>query len=130
MPSEEPPLGTSLTPKTTHTNPRFSLARVHTGHAPDDASVYHPEGERERYANGETTDKDESSEDITTDGDEEVMPEVRDGFPDERDVEKGGLDLEKKQTTKSARSARSARDPNLVSKGKGSLGMPSNLDCR
>ena len=116
-----PPDGTAAeqnaSPSNPQSNQRFSLTRVHTGQYPDAASVYHPEGEREQLAKAEASSSDEDFAQVDAEGDKEVeeIPEVRDGIPDDRDVEKGDdAALEKKKTSRSARSARTAADPNEV----------------
>ncbi|KAE8447673.1 hypothetical protein EG329_010479 [Mollisiaceae sp. DMI_Dod_QoI] len=100
----------------------LELNRVGTGTHPD----YHPsqyfghnhdEHEDEVAVEGESseetdlTEKEtEDSADLQDDSNEDIVPEVRDGIEDQRDVE-AGTKLERKRTS---RSARSVRDPNLV----------------
>ena len=118
MPSNES--GTEQTTALQHpqSNQRFSLTRVHTGLHPDDVSVYHPEGEREKIAGGRSTSSSDDEEVTRIDGEvddvDEVL-EVREGIVDVRDVEKGDDKLEKEKTLRSVRSNRSVRNPNLVS---------------
>ena len=96
-------------------NQRFSLTRVHTGQYLDSASVYHPEEEREKIA-GAGSQGDEGVAESSSEEAENVeeVPEIRDVILNERDVEIGGVALEKKKTSKSVKSAQSARDPNEV----------------
>ena len=85
-------------------------------HVDDDAnSLRLTETERRKAAAAEDSDSTSTSSDKNAEaGDEEPetpIQEIRDGIPDERDVE-ARPQLEK---AKSSRSTRSARDPNLVS---------------
>ena len=118
MPSDEPATEQNTDSQSPQSNQRFSLTRVHTGLYPDDASVYHPEGEREKIAKGrDASSSDDELEDTRVDGEEDgvdEVPEVREGIADVRDIEKGDNELEKKKTVKSVRSNRSIRDPNEV----------------
>ena len=117
MPSSEPEIGSNTPEKNARANQRFSLTRVHTAPYPDAASVFHPEGERERLArgsskeDGEDYDDDTTVTDSPTADDVDGIPEVRGGIADERDVEKGDSTLQKEKTS---RSTRSTRDPNEV----------------
>jgi hypothetical protein len=91
-----------------------------SGRYPDDHVSYHGHGYHRDHKEEEVIDDDDSSEETDLsekdqnqrdeDGQEDIIPEVRDGIADERDVEAGPA-LEKSKTT---RSGRSARDPNLV----------------
>lgn len=105
--------------------------RVLSGNFPDDHTQYH--GHRYHH-DTEAIDDSESdldsgpalgeklSEDTGVDNGE-VIPEVRDGILDHRDVENGST-LEKVRTTKSSRSV---RDPNLVTwDGPNDAGNPKN----
>ena len=85
---------------------------LHHGHS------YHRELNEEALDNTtsdddtDLTEKDTNAvEDIEPELSEDIVSEVRDGIEDQRDVEAGPT-LEKSRTT---RSRRSARDPNLVS---------------
>jgi multidrug resistance protein len=73
-----------------------------------DAVLDDESGEDTDLAEKETQDEADLQEE-STDG---IVPEVRDGIEDQRDIEAGDPKLERKKTS---RSARSARDPNLVS---------------
>ena len=114
------------------------MHRLFTNQFPDDHSVYHhEEGEgvhvdedaaslhkteterRQRRHSSDSDHDDSASEDgeITEKEEEEAedpekeqipIKEIRDGIPDERDVEAGPSPLEKKK------SSRSIKDPNLV----------------
>ena len=90
----------------------------------DDHPLYHGhhyngEQQNDEVFGGDTSDDDTdlSEKDtqeiggIELESSGDIMPEVRDGIEDQRDVE-AGPKLEKSRTT---RSGRSARDPNLVS---------------
>ncbi|KAF8855353.1 MFS multidrug transporter-like protein [Acephala macrosclerotiorum] len=97
----------------------LGLDRVGTGTHPD----YHPPlNHHDSYTQAvfddesskdtELTEKEaEDSADLQEETTEDIVPEVRDGIEDQRDIE-AGPKLERKKTS---RSARSARDPNLVS---------------
>lgn len=136
--STDRPVTSRLTSTLSRTRSRPSrstapqLHRIFSGHYLDDHSTYydHHHDERddeEAIDDSESTsaqDTSESSDD--SDGtveeaqrekerekagreeEEEEVPEVREGIPDERDVEAGRLPLEKKKST------RSIKDPNLV----------------
>lgn len=95
------------------------LGKIVSGNHLDDHSQYHGHHYHDNH-NHDSADDDDTSDDTelsekeTEDPNdleaginEEIVPEVRDGIEDERDVEK----LERKKTSKSARSI---RDPNLV----------------
>ncbi|CZR63476.1 related to multidrug resistant protein [Phialocephala subalpina] len=98
----------------------LGLDRVETGIHPDyhpplnhhdsyaDAVLDDESGEDTDLAEKETQDEADLQEE-STDG---IVPEVRDGIEDQRDIEAGDPKLERK---KISRSAKSARDPNLVS---------------
>lgn len=101
---------------------RPHLERVHTGtHLDFDHSQYAGHRYHDHHHDVETDDEDDStstdlsekneeSEDEPADG---IMPEVRDGIEDERDVDlEAAPKFERKKTSKSAKSI---RDPNLVS---------------
>ncbi|KAG4413602.1 hypothetical protein IFR04_013268 [Cadophora malorum] len=75
---------------------------------------YHGDHEKPSQAledDESTDDSDLTERDTKEEQDGDIVPEVRDGIEDQRDVEAGPA-LEKSRTTKSTRSA---RDPNLVS---------------
>ena len=132
MPSDEP--GKEQTPAPQHhqSNQRFSLTRVHTGLHPDDVSIYHPEGEREKMAGGRCTPSSDDEEVTRIDGeadDVDEVPEVREGIADVRDVEKGDEELEKKKTLRSVQSNRSVRNPNLVSQPPTFNRIPKSKTC-
>jgi hypothetical protein len=61
----------------------------------------------------DSTEKDTQEGEIEGESSGDIVPEVRDGIEDQRDVEAGST-LEKSRTPRSGRSGRSARDPNLV----------------
>jgi len=99
-----------------------SLTRTVTGNYLDDQSQYHGHSYHDSHHDN-AIDHDEDSEtdlseketqdtedDIQQESGEDIVPEVRDGIEDERDVE-AGPKLEKSKTSKSRRSV---RDPNLV----------------
>lgn len=97
----------------------LGLDRVETGTHPD----YHPPlNHHDSYTqavfddeSSEDTDltekETEDSADLQEETTEDIVPEVRDGIEDQRDIE-AGPKLERKRTS---RSVRSVRDPNLVS---------------
>ena len=75
---------------------------------------YHGDHEKPSQAledDESTDDSDLTERDTKEEQDGDIVPEVRDGIEDQRDLEAGPA-LEKSRTTKSTRSA---RDPNLVS---------------
>ena len=96
------------------------LSRMTSGNHIDDASHYHHHRNSETFladhpdedgtstsGGSELTEK--TSNDTAGSGDTEEVAEIRMGIPDVRDLEQGKL-----EKTKSRRSTRSARDPNLV----------------
>jgi hypothetical protein len=96
------------------------LKRYVSGNYIDDQAQYHDH----RYHNhekdeealeddGSTNTSDSQEEDVSLEGSSEsIVPEVRDGIEDERDVDiEAGQRLERE---KSSKSRRSVRDPNLV----------------
>ena len=92
---------------------RQNLHRVYSAGYLDDRSVYHDEaaaGASDTTDNGPNDQDLEGSEHSIRDveKDIDIIPEVRNGIPDERDVEKGQPVLEKTQ------SSRSKKDPNIV----------------
>lgn len=104
------------------TSPAVDLERVDTGtHLDFDHSQYaghrynddhHDVGteDEEDSTSTDLSEKDPQTEDEPADG---IMPEVRDGIEDQRDLDlEAGPKLERKKTSKSAKSI---RDPNLVS---------------
>jgi hypothetical protein len=98
------------------------LSRPISGRHLDDHASYHghgyhgePQNEEVLYdddSSDETdlTEKDTNETGIEPESSGDIVPEVRDGIEDQRDVE-AGPKLEKSKTT---RSGKSARDPNLV----------------
>jgi len=96
------------------TSERGDLSQVISG--PDGYSQYHGHHyhhDTEAIDDYESTDDTELTEkDIDETGEGEVVAEIRGGIIDHRDVEAGDNKLEKSRTGKSSRSA---RDPNLVS---------------
>jgi hypothetical protein len=103
-----------------HASPDPALSRVISGGTHlDDHSQYHghlyhgPSEESLEDSTSEEIDLPEKEQEIEDadlqDGD--IVPEVRGGIEDQRDVEKTGEKLEKSRTTKSGRSV---RDSNLV----------------
>jgi len=123
--NEKPPVSRRNTSGAVSRRPaREGLERVISGNYLDDHSQYH--GHRYHHDTEAIDDSDDSTDDtdsvdkeadVTKDLDEEssggIVPEVRDGILDDRDVE-AGFKLRKTKTGKSAKSSRSARDPNLV----------------
>jgi hypothetical protein len=104
-------------------SPNPGLSRLISGRHLDDHAQYHGAGYHGEQQQEEVFDDDESSDetdltekdpqetrDIEPESSGDIVPEVRNGVEDERDVE-AGPKLEKSKTT---RSGRSARDPNLV----------------
>ncbi|KAK8190222.1 MFS multidrug transporter-like protein [Phyllosticta capitalensis] len=101
-----------------------SLQRVYSTHHLDDQGVYHHEhaaGEdledsdntvvtRQTTSSSSSTDKDRAVTDSEKAAEHEAIPEVRDGIPDERDVELGPEPPLEKSTT----SYSQKKDPNLV----------------
>lgn len=94
------------------------LTRLVSGRHLDDHSQYHGHG----YHHHDGTEEDSSTDDTDIEiadekdgqGDPsstDIVPEVRDGIEDQRDIEAGS----KLEKAKSSRSRRSQRDPNLVS---------------
>ncbi len=100
----------------------------------DDQNHYHGHGyqddskEEEALGDDGTTDDSDLTELETKDGQvAEIVPEVRDGIEDQRDLE-AEPKLEKSKTT---RSERSTRDPNLVTwDGPDDQGNPKNWSMR
>jgi len=98
------------------------LSRIVSGNHLDDHSQYHGHHYHDDHNHDAADDEDSSDDneltekesedtnDVAEGSGEEAVPEVRDGIPDERDVERGEK-LERKKTSKSAKSA---KDPNLV----------------
>lgn len=90
------------------------------GYYLDDHASYHGhQYDGNHHSNGESS-EDESSDDTLSKhpsdeenqlekDDTDIVPEVRDGIEDQRDVEAGQL-----EKSKTAKSGRSVRDPNLV----------------
>ena len=107
-------------------SPDPPLTRLISGRHLDDHPTYHGHGfhreASEEAVEDETSDEDHELTEKDTNETGEIEPEssgdnvaeVRDGIEDQRDLE-AGPNLEKSRTTKSGRSGRSARDPNLVS---------------
>ena len=106
-------------------SPNRGLSRLVSGRHLDDHAQYHGagyHGEQQQQQEEVFDDEESSDETVLTEKDTQetgdieprssgnIVPEVRDGIKDERDVE-AGPKLEKSRTT---RSGRSARDPNLV----------------
>lgn len=94
------------------------LTRYASGNYIDDQAQYHDHryhGEREKE-DEEAVDLDDGSmdseemEEVSEGSSESIVPEVRDGIEDQRDVEFGP----KLEKLKSERSRKSVRDPNLV----------------
>ena len=105
-------------------SPPPGLSRLISGRHLDDHPLYHGHQYNQEQQNEELFDDDTSDDDtdptekdtqetgdIEPESSGDIVPEVRDGIEDQRDVE-AGLKLEKSRTTKSGRSA---GDPNLVS---------------
>ena len=101
-------------------SPHPGLSRLISGQHLDDHASYHGHGYHRERPDGEAEDdEDDSSDDtdltekdthetgIEQESSGDIVPEVRDGIEDQRDVEAGPR-LEKSRTS------RSARDPNLV----------------
>lgn len=100
------------------------LSRLVSGNHLDDHSQYqghhyhqevHEEALHDEDSSDETTETDLSEKGSNTDegkesNEDEIVPDVRDGIEDQRDLE-AGPNLEK---SKSGKSGRSARDPTLV----------------
>ncbi|PMD13635.1 MFS multidrug transporter-like protein [Hyaloscypha hepaticicola] len=92
------------------------LTRYVSGHYIDDQAQYHDhryhyhEKDEEAIEDGNGSLDTEETEDVSEGSSESIVPEVRDGIEDERDVE-AGPKLEREKTS---RSRRSVRDPNLV----------------
>lgn len=110
-------------PNSRASSPNPPLNRLISGRHLDDHPLYHGHSyhrdPNEEALEDSTSDDDEelTEKDTNETGDiepgssEDIVSEVRDGIEDQRDVE-AGPKLEKSRTT---RSGRSARDPNLVS---------------
>ncbi|KAG0652879.1 Efflux pump vrtL [Hyphodiscus hymeniophilus] len=129
---KQPRKGTSgaVSPRSSNSRPNSRasstnppLSRLISGRHLDDHILYHGHSYH-RDSNEEALDDESSGDDsdltekdanetgyIEPESSGDIVPEVRDGIEDQRDVE-AGPKLEKSRTT---RSARSARDPNLVS---------------
>lgn len=92
------------------------LTRYVSGHYIDDQAQYHDhryhyhEKDEEAIEDENGSLDTEETEDVSEGSSESIVPEVRDGIEDERDVE-AGPKLEREKTS---RSRRSVRDPNLV----------------
>jgi hypothetical protein len=96
------------------------LTRYVSGNYIDDQAQYHDHRyhshEKDEEAledDGSINTSDSQEEDVSLEGsNESIVPEVRDGIEDERDVDiEAGQRLERE---KSSKSRRSVRDPNLV----------------
>ncbi|KAE9371183.1 MFS multidrug transporter-like protein [Stipitochalara longipes BDJ] len=95
------------------------LTRYVSGNYIDDQAQYHDHSYRNEKESEEALDLEDGSvntedtrdvEEISEGSSESIVPEVRDGIEDERDVEAGP----KLERSKSTKSRRSIRDPNLV----------------
>jgi hypothetical protein len=110
-------------PNSRAASPPPGLSRLISGRHLDDHPLYHGHsynGERNEEALEDDTSDDDTSltekdtsetRDIEPESSGDIVPEESDVIEDERDLE-AGPQLEKSKTTKSGRSA---RDPNLVS---------------
>ncbi|KAF4611317.1 hypothetical protein G7Y89_g15696 [Cudoniella acicularis] len=108
-------------------SPQPALTRLVSGTHLDDHAQYHTSGYHRELDDDETYDNDSTDSgeigkekkneegdgtDLEQESSEEAVPEVRDGIKDERDRDlEAGPNLEK---SKSSKSGRSTRDPNLV----------------
>jgi hypothetical protein len=108
--------------RASHSSSPAPLTRLVSGNYLDDQSQYQGHRYHEEHEEAVEHDEDSSDETDLTEKDtqdteedlqgsrESIVPEVRDGIEDQRDVE-AGPKLEKSRTSKSGRST---RDPNLV----------------
>ncbi|KAF2228986.1 putative MFS multidrug transporter [Viridothelium virens] len=94
-----------------------ALNRIYSRSYLDDRSLYHHEaaaGASDDEPDDEPDEQERESSDQAEEKEDEIVPEVRDGIPDERDLEKRD-DAEKGQPAlEKAQSSRSKKDPNLV----------------
>ena len=91
------------------------LTRYVSGHYIDDQAQYHDHTYRNEKENEEALDLEDGSvntedSENSAESSESIVPEVRDGIEDQRDIEAGP----KLERSKSTKSRRSIRDQNLV----------------